>query len=49
MTKRMIASILTNTMLPRISEEFLTRMVEGKPIAKVHVQVADSDFGYAFE
>jgi len=46
---RMIDAILTNTMLPRISEEFLTRMMEGKPIAKVHVQVTDSDFGYAFE
>jgi type VI secretion system protein VasG len=46
---RMIDAILTNTMLPRISLEFLTRMMEGKPIEKVRVQVADSDFAYDFE
>ncbi|HET6278672.1 MAG TPA: AAA family ATPase, partial [Candidatus Polarisedimenticolia bacterium] len=45
---RMIDAILTNTMLPRISLEFLTRMMEGKPIERVHVNVADSDFAYAF-
>lgn len=46
---RMIDAILTNTMLPRISLEFLTRMMEGKPIERVHVNVADSDFAYAFD
>ncbi|EIC30779.1 type VI secretion system ATPase TssH [Methylomicrobium album] len=46
---RMIDAILTNTVLPRISEEFLTRMMEGKPIDRVHVSVADGDFGYGFE
>ena len=29
---RMIDAILTNTILPRISEEYLTRMVEGRPL-----------------
>ena len=46
---RMIDSILTNTVLPRISEEFLTRMMEGKPIERVQVQVDDGDFAYSFE
>jgi type VI secretion system protein VasG len=46
---RMIDAILTNTMLPRISLEFLTRMMEGKPIERVRVGVADADFAYAFE
>ncbi|MES2355111.1 MAG: type VI secretion system ATPase TssH [Pseudomonadota bacterium] len=46
---RMIDAILTNTMLPRISEEFLKRMVEGKPVAQVRVSVADGEFSYAFE
>jgi type VI secretion system protein VasG len=46
---RMIDAILTNTVLPRISEEFLTRMMEGKPIDRVHVSVVDGDFGYGFE
>ncbi len=46
---RMIDAILTNTVLPKISEEFLTRMMEGKPIERVHVSVADGEFGYGFE
>jgi type VI secretion system protein VasG len=45
----MIDAILTNTVLPKISEEFLKRMMEGKPIERVHVRVADGDFGYAFD
>jgi type VI secretion system protein VasG len=46
---RMIDAILTNTVLPKISQEFLERMVEGKTIARVHVSVADGDFKYGFE
>jgi len=45
---RMIDAILTNTVLPRISEEFLIRMMEGKPIERVHVSVQDGDFNYEF-
>ncbi|MFO1421418.1 MAG: type VI secretion system ATPase TssH [Candidatus Competibacteraceae bacterium] len=46
---RMVDAILTNTMLPAISQEFLTRMVEGKPVVRVEVQVKEGDFAYAFE
>lgn len=46
---RMIDTILTNTVLPRISEEFLKRMVEGKSVARVQVSVKDGEFGYGFE
>ncbi len=46
---RMIDAILTNTVLPKISEEFLKRMVEGKTIEWVHVSVQDGEFGYGFE
>jgi type VI secretion system protein VasG len=46
---RMIDAILTNTMLPTISREFLNRMMEGKPITKVDVGVADGDFTYTFD
>jgi type VI secretion system protein VasG len=46
---RMIDAILTNTVLPKISEEFLTRMMEGKPIERVHVSVITGEFGYGFE
>jgi type VI secretion system protein VasG len=46
---RMIDAILTNTVLPRISEEFLKRMVEGRPVQRVRVSVQGGDFGYEFE
>jgi len=46
---RMIDSILTNTVLPKISEEFLKRMMEAKPIERVHVRVDNADFAYSFD
>ncbi|MFQ5504094.1 MAG: type VI secretion system ATPase TssH, partial [Planctomycetota bacterium] len=46
---RMIDAILTNTVLPRISEEFLTRMLEGRPAEQVHVSVVDGEFAYSFD
>lgn len=46
---RMIDAILTNTMLPSISTEFLTRMMEGKAIEQVHVSVVGGEFSYEFE
>jgi len=46
---RMIDSILTNTMLPAISNAFLTRLMEGEPINGVKVGVTDADFVYEFE
>jgi type VI secretion system protein VasG len=45
---RMIDAILTNTMLPDISREFLTRMMEGQPIAGVSVGVGEGNFSYTF-
>jgi type VI secretion system protein VasG len=45
---RMIDAILTNTMLPDISKEFLVRMMEGREIAGVQVGVADAEFVYSF-
>jgi len=46
---RMIDAILTNTVLPHISREFLNRMVEGRPVSRVSLSVADGDFRYAFD
>lgn len=46
---RMIDAILTNTVLPRISEEFLIRMMDGNAIERVHIDVQDGQFGYRFE
>jgi type VI secretion system protein VasG len=45
---RMIDSILTNTVLPTISREFLARTMAGQPMDRVHVTVADSNFTYQF-
>lgn len=46
---RMIDSILTNTLLPRISTEFLGRMMDGEPLQDINVGVADEEFVYTFE
>jgi type VI secretion system protein VasG len=46
---RMIDAILTNTLLPQISGEFLTRMSEGRPTRAVSISVQGSEFQYAFE
>ena len=46
---RVIDALLTNTVLPRISHEYLTRLATGKPLAKVELTVADGDFAYAFD
>ena len=45
---RMIDAILTNTMLPDISREFLNRMLDGTPIERVEVQVSEGNFAYGF-
>jgi len=46
---RMIDAIVTNTMLPDISAEFLRRMMEGRHVAKVEVDARNGDFVYFFE
>jgi len=45
---RMIDAILTNTVLPAVSREFLTRTMQGAPLDRVHLAVADGDFDYRF-
>jgi type VI secretion system protein VasG len=47
---RMIDAILTNTMLPEISKEFLSRMMAqpGTPVTKVSVSVNPGGFDYDF-
>lgn len=46
---RMVDAILTHTLLPEISREILTRLMEGKTVDKVHVGVSDSEFVYSFD
>ena len=46
---RMIDSILTNTLLPRISREILERQFsEDNKISKIEIAVADEEFDYRF-
>jgi type VI secretion system protein VasG len=45
---RMIDAILTNSMLPDVSREFLTRMIESVPVTGVNVGVKDGAFAYGF-
>ncbi len=46
---RMVDAILTNTMLPTISREMLTRLMDGGTIERVCITVTDGEFGYAFD
>ncbi len=45
---RMVDAILTNTVLPALSQELLSRMLEGVPAAHIQVSVVDGDFRYDF-
>lgn len=45
---RMIDAILTNGLLPDMSREFLTRMLEGKPLASVRITAQDNELHYDF-
>jgi type VI secretion system protein VasG len=45
---RMIDAILTNTVLPAISREFLTRTMAGSRLSGIHLAVAGGDFDYRF-
>ncbi|SDB66944.1 type VI secretion system ATPase TssH [Pseudomonas sp. NFACC13-1] len=45
---RMIDTILTNSLLPDMSREFLTRMLEGKALAGVRISAVDNELQYDF-
>ena len=45
---RMIDAILTNTLLPEISREFLTRLSQANPTKAVRIGVRDSELEYCF-
>lgn len=46
---RVVDAILTNTVLPAISGEFLNRMMSGEDIEKIHLEVKDGGFAYLFD
>jgi type VI secretion system protein VasG len=46
---RMVDALITNTMLPEIGREFLSRLAAGSEIKRVHVTVRDGRFEYKYE
>ncbi len=46
---RMVDALITNTLLPEIGREFLSRLVAGSSINRVHVGATDKDFSFAFD
>ncbi|HUW19620.1 MAG TPA: type VI secretion system ATPase TssH [Sedimentisphaerales bacterium] len=46
---RMVDAILTNTVLPEIGQELLTRLMEGKTAKRVHVGTKNSQLTYSFD
>ena len=46
---RMIDAILTNTILPRISQGVLEHMLDGQPVRRVEIGVEGTDFSYRVE
>jgi type VI secretion system protein VasG len=45
---RMVDAILTQTLLPEISRELLTRLMEAVPAQKIQVTVKDGNFAYEY-
>ena len=45
---RMVDAMITNTMLPEIGRELLTRLAEGQEVSKVEITVKDGAFQYSF-
>jgi len=46
---RVIDAILTNTVLPKISREYLQRLSDGQAIRRVALGVDAGEFSYAFD
>jgi type VI secretion system protein VasG len=46
---RMVDALITNTLLPEIGHEFLTRLAAGSEIKRVHVAAKDGNFAFAFD
>lgn len=46
---RAVDAILTHTVLPTISREYLTRLMQGQSVRKVHLGVKDKDFVFGIE
>ncbi|KAA6187367.1 type VI secretion system ATPase TssH [Thiohalocapsa marina] len=46
---RVVDAILTNTVLPEISRELLTRSMDGRAVERISVDVGDGGFNYHFD
>ena len=46
---RIIDAILTNTVLPKVSIEYLTRMSRGEALTRIGLGATDNEFTYSFE
>jgi len=46
---RMVDAILTHTLLPAMSHEFLNRMIDSRPMSRVSVTIENNDFAYRFD
>ncbi len=46
---RMVDAMITNSMLPEIGRELLSRLAEGREVKRVHIGATDGRFEYAFE
>lgn len=46
---RIIDSILTNTVLPKVSIEYLSRLAQGNELQGIRLGAADGDFSYHFD
>jgi type VI secretion system protein VasG len=46
---RVIDAILTNTVLPRVSLEYLSRLAVGGELKRIRLAVHDGDFSYDFD
>ena len=46
---RIIDAILTNTVLPRVSVEYLQRLSRTEPLRRIRLGVHEGDFSYAFD
>jgi type VI secretion system protein VasG len=44
----MVDAILSHTLLPEISSEILSRMLEGEALTRIHVGVKDAGFANSF-
>jgi type VI secretion system protein VasG len=46
---RIVDALITNTILPAIGREILTRLMNDSPIRRVHIDARDGQFSYAFD